>query len=75
MAEQWIKCVGSFDRLMEEALKICVRNSLQSMYEALHGDGTTAPSPVLKLFANLKNNRVSRYYNILYLSHMSISVI
>lgn len=45
------------------------------MYEALHGDGTTAPSPVLKLFANLKNNRVSRYYNILYLSHMSISVI
>lgn len=61
MADQWLGYVRNFDTLMEEALKVCVRNSLQNMFEAIHGDGTTAPSPILKLFANLKNNRVSQF--------------
>lgn len=59
MADEWVQYVTNFDLLMEEALKICVRNSLQYMFEALHGDGTTPPSPMLKLFANLRSNRVS----------------
>lgn len=58
MADQWLAYVKNFDTLMQEALKVCVRNSLQRMFEALHGDGTTTPSPILKLFANLKHNRV-----------------
>lgn len=59
MVEQWVKYVNNFDLLMEEALRVCVRNSLQVMFEALHGDGSTPPSPILKLYVNLKHNRVN----------------
>lgn len=62
MADEWLAYVHNFDTLMQEALKVCVRNSLQTMFEALHGDGTTTPSPILKLFANLKHNRVINIY-------------
>ncbi|XP_023311334.1 dynein heavy chain 2, axonemal [Anoplophora glabripennis] len=58
MANQWIKYINNFDTLMEEALKICCKNSLESVYEAVHGDGTTNPTPLLKLSANLVNNRI-----------------
>lgn len=58
MVDQWVKYVSNFDVLMEEALRVCVRNSLQVMYEALHGDGSSPPSPVIKLSINLTNNRV-----------------
>ncbi|XP_031338901.1 dynein heavy chain 2, axonemal-like isoform X2 [Photinus pyralis] len=59
MGEEWIKYVLNFDRLIEEALTVCVKNSLLVMYEALHGDGSTLPSPILKLEANLKRNRIN----------------
>ncbi|XP_071050357.1 dynein axonemal heavy chain 2 isoform X2 [Onthophagus taurus] len=59
MADEWIKYMCRFDHLLEEAVKVCVRNSLQNMYEALHGDGTTGPNSVLKLEANLKQNRIN----------------
>lgn len=58
MADQWIKYIANFDILLEEALRMCVNNSMEAMYEALHGDGTTDPSPILKVEANLKKNRV-----------------
>lgn len=61
MAGQWIKYIYNFDILVEEALRVCVKNSMQSMYEALHGDGTTEPTPILKLQANLKHNRVKGF--------------
>lgn len=64
MADQWLGYVHNFDILMQEALKVCVRNSLQRMFEALHGDGTTTPSPILKLFANLRYNRVKLIFYI-----------
>lgn len=64
MANQWIKYINNFDTLVEEALKICCKNSLESVYEAVHGDGTTNPTPLLKLSANLVNNRVC-LHNIL----------
>lgn len=59
MADQWIKFVENFDALFEEAVKITVRNSLKYMYEALHGDGTTGPSPLIKLNISLKNNKIT----------------
>lgn len=62
MANQWIKYVNHFDRLMEEALKIGCKNALQFMYESLHGDGTTDPTPLIKLEANLTDNRVRIYF-------------
>ncbi|XP_050498494.1 dynein axonemal heavy chain 2 [Diabrotica virgifera virgifera] len=58
MGNQWIKYINNFDTLMEEALKICCKNSLELMYEALHGDGTTEPNPLIKLQANLIDNRI-----------------
>ncbi|XP_057654894.1 dynein axonemal heavy chain 2 isoform X2 [Diorhabda carinulata] len=58
MANQWIKYINNFDTLMEEALKICCKNSLELMYEALHGDGTTEPNPLIKLGAQLTDNRI-----------------
>lgn len=58
MVDQWVKYVHNFDILMEEALKVCARNSLQAIYEALHGDGSSPPSPVIKLSINLTHNRV-----------------
>lgn len=61
MAKQWVRYINNFDILIEEALKICCRNSLQSVYEALHGDGVMGPNCVLKIEANLNSNRVSRY--------------
>lgn len=59
MADQWIQYISNFDTLVEEALKVCVKNSLQEMLFALHGDETTGPNPFLKLNASLEQNRVS----------------
>jgi hypothetical protein len=47
------------DGVIEEALKQCVKASLQVMLEALHGDGTTGPTQILKVSATLKNSAVS----------------
>lgn len=60
MTNQWVRYINNFDRLMEEALKICCKNSLQSMHEALHGDGTTDPNPLIKLGVNLIGNKVEQ---------------
>lgn len=58
MAHQWVRYINNFDKLMEEALKICCKNSLQSMFEALHGDGTTEPNPLIKIEVDLVDNKV-----------------
>ncbi|XP_025835309.1 dynein heavy chain 2, axonemal-like [Agrilus planipennis] len=59
MASHWIKYIMNFDFLLEEAVRICVRNSMQYMYQQLHGDGTVGPNPLLKLEANLRHNRIN----------------
>ncbi|CAG9862849.1 unnamed protein product [Phyllotreta striolata] len=58
MASEWMYYVNNIDKLLEEALKVACRNTLSLMFEALHGDGTTEPNPVIKLIANLINNRI-----------------
>ncbi|CAG9819075.1 unnamed protein product [Phaedon cochleariae] len=58
MSNQWMKYINNFDILIEEALKICCKTSLECIYEALHGDGTTEPNPLIKLSANLTENRI-----------------
>lgn len=59
MSKEWIKYVCNFEKLTEASIRLCVKNSLQRMYEALHGDGTTGPTPLLRLEATLKQNRVN----------------
>ncbi|XP_044753245.1 dynein axonemal heavy chain 2 [Coccinella septempunctata] len=59
MANQWIKYINNFDKLVEKALRVCCKNSLETMYEAVHGDDITGPNPLLKLVVNLKENTIS----------------
>lgn len=55
---EWKSYLNNLDALLEEALKICLKNSLNVMYEALHGDGTTGPSPLLLMQVDLVENKV-----------------
>jgi hypothetical protein len=48
------------DGVVEEALKQCVRASLQIMLEALHGDGIIGPTQILEVSATLANSSVSK---------------
>ncbi|XP_024940642.1 dynein heavy chain 2, axonemal [Cephus cinctus] len=56
---EWKDYVSNLDRLIEEAFKLCIKNSLTVMFEALHGDGTTAPSPLLIVHADLIDNKIN----------------
>jgi len=60
MGKHWDLYIGKMDDVIGEALKQCVRSSLQIMLGALHGDGTTGPTQILKLSASVKNCAVSR---------------
>jgi hypothetical protein len=60
MGEHWDLYICKMDGVIGEALKQCVRSSVQIMLDALHGDGTTGPTQILKLSACLKNSAVSR---------------
>lgn len=60
MSQHWVHYINKMDGVIEEALKQCVRASLQVMLEALHGDGTTGPTQILKVSATLKNSAVSK---------------
>lgn len=58
MADQWIKYINNFDRVLEEAIRTSIKNSLRNIYEALHGDETTDPGPCLKLTILLHHKKV-----------------
>lgn len=58
MTDQWIRYICNFDRVLEESIKTCIKNSLRNIYEALHGDQTTGPNPFLKLDIHLIKNKV-----------------
>lgn len=55
---EWTIYLAKLDTLLEEAFKVCLNNSLNVIFEALHGDGTTAPSPLLLLEAELLDTKV-----------------
>jgi hypothetical protein len=60
MGEHWALYIHKMDGVIGEALKQCVRTSLQIMLKALHGDETTGPTQILKISATLKDNAVSK---------------
>lgn len=39
MAEHWIKYVRRFDALLEDALRLAIKSTMQNMYKLVHGDG------------------------------------
>ncbi|RVE54736.1 hypothetical protein evm_000503 [Chilo suppressalis] len=49
MAEYWIKYVRRYDRLLEDAVRLAIKATMQNMYKCVHGDGTMAPSPLIKM--------------------------
>lgn len=59
MLDPWDRYIRKFDELVEQALRISIKNSLDTAKSALHGDASTGPNPLLKVSADLKNNRVS----------------
>jgi hypothetical protein len=60
MGKHWDLYICKMDGVTGEALKQCVRSSLQTMLDALHGNGTTGTTQILKLSASLKDRAVSR---------------
>lgn len=58
MEEHWQKFILKLDLLLEEALRLCVKFSMQIMLTILHGDGTTGPSPLIKITTDLSENKV-----------------
>ena len=65
MEEHWQKFIVKLDLLLEEALRLCVKFSMQIMLTILHGDGTTGPSPLIKLTTDLSDNKVTRYFTFI----------
>ncbi|KAJ8670786.1 hypothetical protein QAD02_002045, partial [Eretmocerus hayati] len=56
---EWRRYLMNFDRLLEEALKVSIKNSLLVMYEALHGDGATSPTALLQIKADLIDSKIN----------------
>ncbi|CAF4893540.1 unnamed protein product [Pieris macdunnoughi] len=58
MAEHWVKYVRRFDRLIEDALRLAIKATMQNMYKCVHGDGTMAPSPLIKMSLYLSDKNI-----------------
>ncbi|KAL2735253.1 dynein axonemal heavy chain 2 [Vespula squamosa] len=56
--KEWQHYLTQFDLAIQEALKFCLKYSMNVMYEALHGNGTTGPSPLLLVQLELVNNKI-----------------
>ncbi|KAF7401616.1 hypothetical protein HZH68_007436 [Vespula germanica] len=56
--KEWQQYLTQFDLAIQEAMKFCLKYSMNVMYEALHGDGTAGPSPLLLVQLELVNNKV-----------------
>ncbi|KAI4504209.1 hypothetical protein M0802_000680 [Mischocyttarus mexicanus] len=56
---QWQRYLDNLDILIQEALRFCLKGSMDVMYEALHGDGATGPSPLLLMQVDLLNNKIN----------------
>lgn len=48
----------NIDMIIEEAIRLCLKNSLTIVFEALHGVNTAGPSLVLLIQANIIDNKV-----------------
>lgn len=57
MAYEWLEYIRKFDNLIQEALRACVKNSLSTFYQTLHGDGRMGPSPLIHIDIDLKDEK------------------
>lgn len=59
MAPDWLEYITKLDALVLEALKACARNSLQNVYNFLHGDCNMGPTPTINIFLDLTDGKVT----------------
>lgn len=51
--------MSRIDVVIGEVFKLCLIESFNVMYLALHGDGTTPPSPLILVHVELIDNKVT----------------
>ncbi|XP_043512192.1 dynein axonemal heavy chain 2 [Frieseomelitta varia] len=56
--QEWKMYLTRMDILIGAAFKMCLIESLQAMHVALHGDGTTPPSPLILIHVELIDNKI-----------------
>ena len=54
----WIKYTERMDRMVEEALRLNIKWSLQDLSRAINGDGKTSPNPLFKVKVVLSDKQV-----------------
>ena len=54
----WVKYTERMDRMVEEALRLNVKWSLQELSRAINGDGKTSPNPLFKINVTLEDKQV-----------------
>lgn len=64
MTKEWLDYIKKIDNIILEALQACVKHSLQTMYDRLHGDGTMGPRPLIEIDIDLKNGKVAQHTNL-----------
>nr|XP_034179953.1 dynein heavy chain 2, axonemal [Osmia lignaria] len=57
--DEWKVYLNRIDLLISESFRLCLRGSLETMFNALHGDGTTPPSPLILVHVDLIDNKIS----------------
>ncbi|KAG5316465.1 DYH2 protein, partial [Acromyrmex insinuator] len=62
---EWKDYLMKIDTVIGEAIRLCLKNSLTIMFEALHGTDTTGPSPLLLIQADIIDNKISLIPNLL----------
>ncbi|XP_011862155.1 PREDICTED: dynein heavy chain 2, axonemal [Vollenhovia emeryi] len=62
---EWKDYLMKIDTVIEEAIRLCLKNSLTIMFEALHGADTTGPSPLLLMQADIIDNKINLTPNLL----------
>lgn len=58
MANEWLDYIKKLDALVLEALRACARNSLQNVFNTLHGDGNLGPTPLINIYLDLNETKV-----------------
>ncbi|XP_076651590.1 dynein heavy chain 2, axonemal kl-2 [Halictus rubicundus] len=63
--QQWKDYLTKIDTVIQEAYRLCLRGSLEAMYDALHGDETSPPSPFILIHADLIDNKICFMPNLM----------
>jgi hypothetical protein len=56
--QHWRKYTVNIDKMLEDALRVNVKKSLQELSKAVNGDGKSAPTPLFKVSVVLDGTRV-----------------